>query len=34
MNVIEMNTTKEGTTFSLNKKLDEIELKKFKKFEY
>ena len=34
MNVIEMNTTKEGTTFSLNKQFDEMELRKFKKFEY
>ena len=30
MNVINMNTTKEGTTFSLNKQFDESELKKFR----
>lgn len=30
MNVIEMNTTKEGTTFSLNKQFDESELDKFR----
>lgn len=29
MNVVEMNTTKEATTFSLKKQLDENELKKF-----
>ena len=30
MNVINMNTTKEGTTFSLNKQFDDSELKKFR----
>ena len=29
MKVIEINTTTEGTTFSLNKSFDKIELKKF-----
>lgn len=30
MNVVEIISTKEGTTFSLNKQFDETELKKFK----
>ncbi len=30
MNVVEINSTKEGTSFSLNKNFDETELEKFK----